>query len=197
MSRYAHLDTDELSINGELLDERDLADEKDIMDLATPEGVDGEWLLGELWKDLRRGEMAEAVLAEAEMRRVIEFNRGLEHKFIEGAGQVVMRIPMSVAMHWIARYGHDFFKQRDSIEFLAARNPGMLIKTKGKPQITIDGFKTSPGTPADAAAGVSGVRPAGAGNTAPAASSGKRGRWGLNNPQSAVRNPQLSPASPC
>lgn len=194
MSRYAHLDTDEsCPINGEVLTERDLADEKDLMSMALPDGVDQEWLMGELWKDLRRGEHAKAVAAEAEMRRVIELNNSLEHKFIEGAGQLVARIPMSVAMYWIARCGHEFFKHRDSLEFLAKRNPGLLIKTKGKPQVVIDGFRDNfPGSPADAAAGVSGVRPEGAVQAAPSAPGpvrGRRGRWA----QPAVSTSALAP----
>lgn len=188
--RYAYLDTEDQSIHGEVLDERDLVNESNLMTLNTPDGVDQEWLLGELWKDLERGEHAEAVLAEAEMRRVIELNRSLDHRFIEGAGQCVARIPMSVAMHWIARYGQEFWKHKDSLDFIAARNPGFLIKTQGKPQVVVDGFRdqVSPATAEDAASGVSGVRPAGAAQAAPAEPvRGRRGRWAL--PTAAHRSP--------
>lgn len=190
-SRYGQLDSDALGVEGDLLSEQDLVDNQDLMDLVTPEGVDQGWLLGELWKDLLRGEHAEAVLAEAEMRRVIEFNRRFEHGFIEGAGQTVARIPLSVYNHWVARYGHEFFRQKDSLEFFAARNPGFLIESRGKPQVVVDGFKqTSPVTAVDAATGVSGVSPraeakAPARATAPSPVKGRRGRWAL--PHDPVR----------
>lgn len=170
---------DDLPIEGEVLTERDLADESDIMELSTPEGVDQGWLLGELFKDLHRGEHAKAVLAEAEMQRVIEFNRSVDHQFIDGLGQTVARIPLSVAMHWIARYGYEFWQQRDSIDFLAKRNPGMLIKSRGKTSVVVPGQVTS-ATSALGAAKADIGDCAGAASAAPVAGlrvRGRRGRW--------------------
>lgn len=188
-------DTEDLLPEGELLSEQDLADETDLMSLATPEGVDQGWLLGELWKDLERGERAQAVLAEAEMRRVIEFNQSLDHRFVEGLGQTVCRIPLSVYSHWVARYGHEFWQQRDSLDYFLKRaggtgNPGFMVHTRGKTQVTVDGRRDDLSSRSSAAAASSAVArasdgghgegPAGAVSAVPAAPATKsrgRGRW--------------------
>lgn len=184
--RPAVQDSDDLSIDGEVFTEQDLASESDLMSLSLPGGIDQGLLMGELWKDLERGEHAEAVLAEAEMRKVIELNRSLEHRFIEGAGQVVARLPLSVAMHWMARYGHEFWQQRDSLDYFAKRNPGLMIQTKSRPTIVVDrkigrASMTIPAPAADAAAEGIGVNSAAAGDKPAAAAAprvkGRRGRW--------------------
>jgi hypothetical protein len=123
----------DLDIEGDVFSEADLADADGFDAIGLPDGVDREQLLGELWRDLIRGEHARAVLAEAEMRRVIEVNRQLgEHRSIEGIGKVAARIPLDVYLHWVARYGSDFWAQRDSLDFLAARNPGMLVGVQAR-----------------------------------------------------------------
>lgn len=185
------VDSDSYGVDGGLFSEQDLVDDADMMSLAGL-GVDEGWLLGELWKDLERGEHAESVLAEAEMRRVIEFNQSLEHGFVPGMGQTVARVPLSVYTHWVARYGPEFWRQKDSLDFILKRagggagNPGFIIKSRGKPQITVDGFRDRApasnfsGPAVDAATGGHGERPAGAAQAAPAAPRpvrGRRGRW--------------------
>ena len=143
-----------------------------------------------LWDDLLRGEHAAAVMAEAEMRRVIEFNKQVDHRFQEGMGQLVARIPMSVFMHWTAVYGHEFWNQPDSLEFLAKRagggrgNPGLLIETKGRATMIVDrkvGSRVSP-VSGTGGSGESGKTAAGAQTIAPAARPdvprGKRSRGG-------------------
>ncbi len=97
-----------------------------------------------LWDDLIRGEHAKAVMAEAEMRRVIEFNQQVDHRFQEGMGQLVARIPLSVYLHWTAVHGHEFWDQPDSLDFFArqagggAGNPGLLIKTQAKATMIVE-----------------------------------------------------------
>ncbi len=187
MTEAAAIQEDDLPIEGELLTEEDLVDNvEDLMEVALPDGVDQGWLLKALWEDLRRGEHAEAVLAEAEMARVIEMNQRLDTRTMDGMGQLVARIPMSVYLHWVARYGDDFWRQKDSIDFILKRagggqgNPGFVVKSTMKPQVVIDGFKASSGSDV-AAGGVNDqVKPAGA-PQAPAvpAVRGKRGRWAL------------------
>lgn len=137
-------------IEGEILTEQDLVDNvEDMMDVAVPDGMDQGWLLKALWDDLHRGEHAQAVLAEAEMARVIELNQKLDTRTVDGMGQLVARIPMSVYLHWTARYGDDFWRQKDSIDFILNRagggqgNPGFVVKSTMKPQVMIDGLKSS------------------------------------------------------
>lgn len=129
-------------IDGEVLCERDLID-ADGPDFALPDGVDQEWLLGELWKDLLRGEHARAVLAEAEQRRIIETSRQLEHQMIEGIGQLRCRVSLDTYLHWTSRYGADFWKQEDSLQFFAKRNPGFLVDNfhHRRSVHTVDGFR--------------------------------------------------------
>jgi hypothetical protein len=150
---------DGLPVEGEIFTEQDLAEScADFMELNTPDGVDQEWLLKKLWEDLRRGEHAEAVLAEAEMARVIEMNQRLDTRPIDGMGVTVARIPLRVFNHWVARYGEDFFRQKDSIDFLLKRagggrgNPGFVVETTFKPQVMIDGFRGSAAAPANSPA---------------------------------------------
>src|SRR5258707_15302128 len=100
---------DELSIDGEQLspEEESQLESVDGPVVSLPDGIDEELLLQELYKDLYRGEHAAAIAAEAEMRRVIELNQSLEHRFVDGMGQLAARVPMSVYLHWTARYGHE------------------------------------------------------------------------------------------
>lgn len=191
MGHLAHsvgaIEEDDLPIDGEVLTEDDLVETTaDLMDVALPDGVDQGWLMKALWDDLRRGEHAEAVLAEAEMARVIEMNKRLDTRMIDGMGQLVARVPMSVYMHWTARYGEDFWRQKDSIEFLTKRagggrgNPGFMVESTVKPQVVVDGFKKNSAGADDAAGGgLLGVKPADAvGASAVPAKRGPRGRRG-------------------
>ncbi|MFA6959948.1 MAG: hypothetical protein WC205_04255 [Opitutaceae bacterium] len=138
-SERQELESDD--IGGEVLSERDLVDADDF-GFALPDGVNQEWLLGELWKDLIRGEHAKAVLVEAQMRRVIDASAQFDHQFVEGLGQVQCRIPMEVYYHWIAREGSDFWRQQSNLQYFDKRNPGFLIKTTHKKSIhVVDGFR--------------------------------------------------------
>lgn len=175
-----------LSVDGELLSPEEEAqlESADGPVVGLPDTIDQEALLRELWKDLHRGEHAAAILAEAEMRRVIELNQSLDHRFVDGMGQLVARVPLSVYLHWTARYGHEFWQQADSLDFIANRadggrgNPGFTIKTKGRPTIIKDElFPPALNTSAPTVA--HGGKPAGAvKTTAPAVRPrGRRGRW--------------------
>jgi hypothetical protein len=175
-----HLDAETDDIGGDILTEADLCG-----------GAEGEpmdpGLLAALTRDLERGEQAAAVLAEAEMRRVIEFNQQVgDHRFIDGLGQLRARLPMSVYLAWIAREGPEFFKDAGNLDFLAKRagggrgNPGLLIETKGRATMIVDRTFNSP------ARGVAPVlsdeveKPAGAAQSVPAVPRrAKRGRWAL------------------
>lgn len=120
-------------------DMRDLEGTDQPMELALPDTVDERQLLDALHADLIRGEHARAVLAEAEMRRVAEFNRQVgEHRTVDGVGQLIARIPLDTFLHWCATQGTEFWYHQDSIDFLAARNPGMLVETARKPTIIVD-----------------------------------------------------------
>lgn len=128
-------------IGGEVLSERDLVD-ADGLDFALPDGVDQEWLLGELWKDLLRGEHAKEILAESEMRRIIEVNRSMEHQLIDGIGQLRCRVSLDTYLHWTSRYGADFWKQEENLQFFAKRNPGFLVDNFHKKSMqVVDGFR--------------------------------------------------------
>lgn len=193
---------DGLSIEGDVFTEQDLVeDTSDFMELATPDGVDQGWLLEALWRDLRRGEHAQAVLAEAEMARVIELNQRLGPAVMqEGAGQLMARIPMSVFLHWTTRYGEAFWREKDSLDFILKRagggqgNPGFKVESMKKAAIIVDGYRgtaaltNSSGVGEVAGGGrCAGVKPAAAGANKPAAAVppsapkrgpvGRRGRW--------------------
>lgn len=125
------------ALGGELITDEDLAAGV-ADDMASDDTV-----IRQLWDDLIRGEHAKAVMAEAETRRVIAFNQQVDHRFQEGVGQLVARIPLSVYLHWTAVHGHEFWDQPDSLDFLAKRaggtgNPGLLIETKGRPTVIVD-----------------------------------------------------------
>lgn len=118
---------------------RDLESTDQPMELALPDTVDERQLLDALHADLIRGEHARAVLAEAEMRRVAEFNRSIgDHRMVDGVGQLIARIPLDTFLHWCATQGSEFWYQQDSIDFLARKNPGMLVETARKPTIIVD-----------------------------------------------------------
>ncbi len=125
-------------LEGGLITEAELADA-----VADDMGSDDP-VVRRLWDDLLRGEHAKAVMAEAEMRRVAEFNKQFEHRMQDGLGQLVARIPLSVYLHWTAVHGHEFWDQPDSLDFLAKRaggglgNPGLLIETPRKATMIVD-----------------------------------------------------------
>lgn len=169
-------------IAGEILLEEDLVDAGPSDIVTLPDGVDQEWLLGELWRDLIRGEHAKAVLAEAQMRRVIEFNRSLEHRMIDGVGQIQARVPLEVFLHWKTREGDDFWRERSNLDYFARKNPGFKIDTfHRRTCVTMD--HTLPAK-TDVAASMDETAGAGValgGSPAPAQSTpritGRRGRW--------------------
>lgn len=182
---------DSEDLDGELITEEDLAGAV-AEDMSSDDPV-----VRKLWDDLIRGEHAKAVMAEAEMRRVIEFNQRLQgqHRFQEGLGQLVARIPLSVYLHWTAIHGHEFWDQPDSLDFLARKagggrgNPGLLIETKGRPTVIVDGqfagiAARQSSSARRGAAGVHGESSvAGGAERTPATTAararlkGKRGRW--------------------
>lgn len=170
-------------IDGEIFLEDDLVDAGPSDLVTLPDGVDQEWLLGELWKDLLRGEHAKAVLAEAQMRRVIEFNRSLEHRMVDGIGQIQARVPLEVFLHWKAREGDDFWRERSNLDFFARRNPGFRIDTfHRRTCVTVEHTLPASHSGAEAPAGLVKTARAGAGE-APALAKpaprirGRRGRW--------------------
>lgn len=183
--QYLDADADTESVDGEILngDELEDASMEEAFSLVMPDGIDQEEVLSELWADLLRGEKAKAVLAEAEMARVIEFNRSLEHRTVDGLGQITCRVPMSTYLHWTTRYGPEFWRHRDSLDFFAARNPGFLIDTfHRRTCVTVD--QTLPASGAETPASL--VKTAGATVTtdtaapaqpAPSSRRGGRGRW--------------------
>lgn len=118
---------------------RDLEPNAGLMDLALPDSVDERQMLDALYDDLVRGEHAKAVLAEAEMRKVAEFNRQVgAHRMIDGVGQLIARVPLDTFLHWCATQGTEFWYHQDSIDYLAARNPGMLVESARKPTVIVD-----------------------------------------------------------
>jgi hypothetical protein len=168
-------------IGGEILTEADLCGgggEGEPMDPG---------LLAALTRDLERGEQAAAVLAEAEMRRVIELTQRIgEHRFIDGLGQLAARLPLSVYLHWINQEGTDFFRDPKNLEFLANRagggrgNPGLLIKTQGRATMIVDRKLNSPARGVAPARSNEVEKPAGAVQAVPAVRRrAKRGRWAL------------------
>jgi hypothetical protein len=173
---------DQLSIEGETLDEADINGLEDVSgpQLALPDNIDEARLLEELYKDLRRGEHAKLVLAEAEMRRVAEFNQQIDHRAVEGVGELVCRVPLDVYLYWVAREGPGFWREKSNREFIAKRaggglgNPGFLIdRRQSTTVVTVDHE-----LPRSAA--IVGEKPAGAASDAavPAVSSSRRrGRW--------------------
>jgi hypothetical protein len=179
-------DADDADLGGDLITDDELAGA-----VADDMGSDDP-VVRRLWDDLIRGEHAKAVMAEAETRRVIEFNRSVDHRFQEGVGQLVARIPLSVYLHWAAVHGHEFWDEPDSLDFLAKRagggqgNPGLLIETAGKPTLIVDstfaGVAARQKIPAqgDGAGMGESTGPAGAAGVPPAgrfAVKGRRGRW--------------------
>jgi hypothetical protein len=172
----AHLPSSD-TIGGELLSQADLVDD------AGPQlnfaGVDEEWLLGALFRDLERGEHAKAVLVEAEMRRIAELNQQLEHRCIDGLGQLAARIPLDMYLYWQAREGEGFWREQSNLEYFGARNPGFLIKTKMKPTIVVGDKPFPTRVQSDI---TTGEKPAGGANPPakpPARPRARRGRWAL------------------
>ena len=110
----------------------------DLFSLALPDSVDERQLLDALYDDLERGEYAKAVMAEAEMRTIAEFQNNIEHRTVDGLGQLIARVPLDTYLHWAGRYGADFWQQEDSIDFFARRNAGFTPVTKAKPTIIVD-----------------------------------------------------------
>lgn len=162
-------DADELG--GELITQADLAEQvAEDWDQESP-------MVRALFDDLVRGEQAKAVLAEAQARRLAEFHRDVEHarRNINGLGQVVASIPLSVYLHWSSVYGHEFWAQDDSLDFILNRagggagNPGLRVHTPRKPQVTVDRTLGS-------AEGEE-TKPAGAAKCRPAGPRARRGRW--------------------
>lgn len=177
---------EQLDIEGAALDEAELSDLEDAdgLQLALPDSIDQARLLEDLYKDLIRGEHAKSVLAEAEMRKVAEFNQQIEHRSVEGLGDLVCRVPLDVYLYWVAREGVHFWSEESNREFIGKRaggglgNPGFLIDRRSvKTVITVDRKLPRPA----AGAGVMGGKPAGAAiqSAAPAVSARRRrGRWG-------------------
>jgi hypothetical protein len=130
-----------LSIDGEAFDASDREDEGP--DIFVAGSIDEQRLLDELYKDLKRGDRAREVLAEAETRKVAEFTQAHEHRTIDGLGQLVASVPLSVFCYWVAREGAEFFHERSNIDFLAKRaggtgNPGIMARTVKKPMVMVD-----------------------------------------------------------
>ncbi len=152
----ATLDDEDLSIEGQPLEESELADGPEIL---TPDGIDEGELLDALFRDLRRGEHAKSVLVEAQMRRVIEASQSLgEGRFIDGMGQVQARVPPAVFHHWGQRYGYEIWNDPgDLIAFLDRLNPGFRVKSRGKTQVVVDGLRAGTAAGAPSSSGPNGA----------------------------------------
>jgi len=108
--------------------------------LALPESVDERRLLDALYDDLERGEHAAAVLAEAEARRIAEYHRAAGPiPTVEGLGQLVLRVPLDVFLHWHAREGAEFWNQPENVEYIASRNPGLRPETQRRAIVSMPG----------------------------------------------------------
>ena len=132
-----------LPIDGELLDETEQLEDAAAPDLCLPDSVDQARVLDALYKDLIRGDHARSVLAEAETRKIAEFHQSVEHRTIEGLGQLVASVPLSVYLYWVAREGPRFWHDLKNVDFLAHRaggvgNPGILAKTMHRATIVVD-----------------------------------------------------------
>lgn len=118
-------------LEGGAFDAEDYLDPVEAAGLVRAPALGEDELLDALYEDLHRGEQAKAVLAEREMARVIEATRGIEHGLVEGLGQCIARIPLSVFHHWGSRYGYEIWNDpQDLLAFLAKRNPGLMIKAQ-------------------------------------------------------------------
>jgi hypothetical protein len=174
------LEEENLSIDGEALEESELADGPEIL---APNGMDQGELLDGLFRDLRRGEHAKSVMVEAEMRRIIEASQSLgEARFIEGLGQTIARVPTAVFHHWGQRYGYEIWNNPgDLIAHLERLNPGFMVRSRGKTQVVVDGRRDQTsagcrGTPADPVE--NSQRAAAVKGTAAASRGVRGGRWG-------------------
>jgi hypothetical protein len=169
-------------IAGEVLDAEELAGLETAetpFDLALPESVEERRLLDALYDDLERGEHAKAVLAEAEMRRVIEFNRAVENRPMDGLGQVMARVPLEVFLHWAAREGPEFWQQESNLRYFDRRNPGFRPEMTMKPTVIVEHKLPGNGTMMKESAGVeTGSYGVAARPPRPTrAVKGRRGRW--------------------
>jgi hypothetical protein len=118
-------------LEGGAFDAEDYLDPVESAGLVRAPALGEDELLDALYEDLHRGEQAKAVLAEREMARVIEATSGIEHGLVEGLGQCIARIPLSVFHHWGSRYGYEIWNDpQDLLAFLAKRNPGLMIKAQ-------------------------------------------------------------------
>lgn len=151
------------SLEGGAFDSEDYLDPLEQAGLVRAPALGEDELLDALYEDLHRGEQAKAVLAEREMARVIEATRGIEHGLVEGLGQCIARIPLSVFHHWGSRYGYEIWNDpQDLLAFLAKRNPGLMIKAQPRTHrgAAVPSFSTGGAT---TAAPVRGLAAAGAG----------------------------------
>jgi hypothetical protein len=164
-------------IAGEVLDAADLEDSDELFSLALPDGVDERRLLDELYADLYRGEHAKAVLAEAETRRVIEWQSQVQHRPVEGLGQTIARVPLEAFLYWQAREGPDFWHQESNVDYFKRLNPGLAPVQTMRPTIVVDHKLPATGTMTE----TTGRAGEGLGVAPPAARStpvrGRRGRW--------------------
>jgi hypothetical protein len=134
-------EAEDLDIEGAPLDAEDEAYSEDGVGFALPDNLEECQLLEALYKDLIRGEHAREVQAEAEMRRLIEASKALgEPGFADGIGQLVARVPAKIFHHWGLRYGYEIWNNpQDLIRFLDQRNPGFMVKSRGKCQLVVKG----------------------------------------------------------
>lgn len=177
-------------IAGEVLDAAELADleqSEEMFSLALPDSVDERRLLDALYADLYRGEHAQAVLAEAETRRIIECHKEIEHRPVDGLGQTVARIPLEAFLYWQAREGHEFWHDESNIEYFQRLNPGLAPTQRLAPRVMVDRKLPEKGTMKEA----TGTAGEGLGVAPPAGRSvgeqgagrrekgvtGRRGRW--------------------
>ena len=137
-------EAEELAIDGAPFDDADLEDGPG---LALPDSIDEGALLAGLNRDLIRGEHAKSVLAEAQMRRVIEASQSLgDAGFVDGLGQLIARVPASVFHHWGGLYGYEIWNNpNDLIRYLNRLNPGFMVKSRGKTQLVMPGQRADAG----------------------------------------------------
>lgn len=159
------------SLEGGAFDSEDCLDPVEQAGLVRAPAMGEDELLDALYEDLRRGEQAKSVIAERQMARVIEASRTIEHGLVEGLGQCIARIPLSVFHHWGGRYGYEIWNNpQDLLAFLEKRNPGLMIKAQPRTHrgASVPQFPAGVATTAEPVRGCMVAAGAGATGAAPA-----------------------------
>jgi hypothetical protein len=92
----------------------------------------GEGFVRDFCRTILDERRAEEELAFESQRRIAAATESIDNHFVDGLGELHMRVDLTAWWHWTHRYGPKIWSDRDFVKAYKRDNPDVCVKSKSR-----------------------------------------------------------------